>query len=272
MPKRGTGHEGEQDDSDGLFGSDGAALNVIRLPLGASDFSFDFFSYDETPGDFELKDFSLARYEKNLLPLIREAQQRVGKDLLVWASPWSPPQWMKKSGHYADCPGGGNDLKPEQCAYVGEDAFKADARHLEAYARYFRKYVDGYRALGVPIWMVMPQNEYMTAQYWPSCVWRNSTLAKFVGRYLGPALEGSGTEIYLGTLDRNYSFGLVDIAMQDKLISRYVTGVGCQWAGLICMEATLRLMVYEAPSAPPEYGKGIVTRLKDLTRKRVVLS
>ena len=33
----------------------------------------------------------------------------------------------------------------------------------------------------------------------------------------------------------------------------------------------LGLKVYEAPSAPPEYGKGIVSRLKPLTRKRVVL-
>ena len=34
----------------------------------------------------------------------------------------------------------------------------------------------------------------------------------------------------------------------------------------------LGLKVYEAPSAPLEYGKGIVSRLKPLTRKRVVLS
>ena len=34
----------------------------------------------------------------------------------------------------------------------------------------------------------------------------------------------------------------------------------------------LGLKVYEAPSAPPEYGKGIVSRLKALTSKRVVLS
>ena len=34
----------------------------------------------------------------------------------------------------------------------------------------------------------------------------------------------------------------------------------------------LGLKVYEAPSAPPEYGKGIVSRLKALTHKSVVLS
>ena len=34
----------------------------------------------------------------------------------------------------------------------------------------------------------------------------------------------------------------------------------------------LELKVYEAPSAPPEYGKGIVSRLKSLTRICVVLS
>ena len=34
----------------------------------------------------------------------------------------------------------------------------------------------------------------------------------------------------------------------------------------------LGLKVYEAPSAPPEYGRGIVSRLKALTCKRVVLS
>ena len=34
----------------------------------------------------------------------------------------------------------------------------------------------------------------------------------------------------------------------------------------------LGLKVYEVPSAPPEYGRGIVSQLKALTRKRVVLS
>ena len=42
---------------DELFDEDKCNFNYCRTPMGASDFSLDFFSYNETPGDFEMKNF-----------------------------------------------------------------------------------------------------------------------------------------------------------------------------------------------------------------------
>jgi len=46
-----------------LFSDNGCAFTMGRLPIGASDFALDWYSLDETPGDLELKDFSIARDE-----------------------------------------------------------------------------------------------------------------------------------------------------------------------------------------------------------------
>ena len=35
----------------------GAGLSLCRMPVGANDFSRDWYSYDETPGDFALEHF-----------------------------------------------------------------------------------------------------------------------------------------------------------------------------------------------------------------------
>ena len=46
---------------DEMFSKSGGAFTVIRTPIGASDFSTDFYSYSETPGDFALEKFSIER-------------------------------------------------------------------------------------------------------------------------------------------------------------------------------------------------------------------
>ena len=44
---------------DELFDEDKCNFNYCRTPMGASDFSTDFYSYNETDGDFEMKNFSI---------------------------------------------------------------------------------------------------------------------------------------------------------------------------------------------------------------------
>jgi len=44
-----------------LFGDDGCAFTMGRLPIGANDFALNWYSLDETPGDLELTNFSIAR-------------------------------------------------------------------------------------------------------------------------------------------------------------------------------------------------------------------
>jgi len=45
-------------------------------------------------GDYELRHFSIARDRTHLLPYVREALAR-NPELRLFASPWSPPTWMK---------------------------------------------------------------------------------------------------------------------------------------------------------------------------------
>ena len=56
--------------------------------------------YDEKDGDFVMKNFSIANDAETLIPYIKNAQ-KYNPDLKLWASPWSPPSWMKYNRHYA---------------------------------------------------------------------------------------------------------------------------------------------------------------------------
>jgi glucosylceramidase len=78
----------------------GANFTICRMPVGANDFSRDWYSYNETDGDFEMKNFSIANDLETLVPFIHEAQ-KFNPALKIWASPWSPPTWMKWNKHYA---------------------------------------------------------------------------------------------------------------------------------------------------------------------------
>ncbi|WP_404339737.1 hypothetical protein AB2M62_00905 [Sphingomonas sp. MMS12-HWE2-04] len=166
-----------------LFGDAGMGFALCRMPIGANDFARDWYSYDETPGDFALAHFSTARDEQTLMPFIQRAL-RVRPDLRLWASPWSPPSWMKTNRHYASVPNRpgwpDNGLQPDQRGAEGTDMFIQDERYFAAYARYFGKFIDDYARRGIRIGMVMPQNEFNSAQPFPSCCWTPTGLARFL--------------------------------------------------------------------------------------------
>ncbi len=51
----------------------GCRFSLCRMPIGANDYSVDWYSYDETPGDYGMKNFSISRDEKRLIPYIKTA-------------------------------------------------------------------------------------------------------------------------------------------------------------------------------------------------------
>jgi len=199
--------------------NNGLKLNLCRTPIGASDYAISLYSLDETPGDFEMKQFSIARDRERLIPYIRAAMY-LRPDLRVWGVPWSPPSWMKDSNQLA----GGN--------------IKDDDRTMEALALYFVRYVQAYQAEGIPLYMVMPQNEPSYSTKYSSCVWTGRQLCDFVGKHLGPAFRKNhlDCEIYLGTLPRSdaekwdYVTAVAPL-LNDPAASAFVTGIGCQWGG-----------------------------------------
>ncbi|MBY8879351.1 discoidin domain-containing protein [Actinacidiphila acidipaludis] len=125
--------------------SQGIGVSFLRQPVGSSDFTASptHYTYDDMPAgqtDFALRHFSIAHDQKQILPLLRQAE-RLNPQLTVMATPWSPPAWMKD----------GDSL-------VGGH-LKDDPRIYQAYARYLVKFVQAYAAAGVHIDYLTVQNE-----------------------------------------------------------------------------------------------------------------
>lgn len=213
---------------DELFDSDKCNFNYCRTPIGASDFATSFYSYNETEGDYEMKNFSIERDEELLLPLILEGVNRQ-KDMQMFASPWCPPLWLKTHRVYS------------------YGVFNKTEENYRAYALYFKKYVQAYRKKGVPLVHIHPQNEPCSNQVFPSCVWHGTELAEFIGGYMGPALEDENIDIFFGTIngpegdERLWWTRYCDylgVAMQDPKARKYIKGVGYQWAGKFALPQT----------------------------------
>lgn len=214
----------------------GANFTLCRMPIGANDFSRDWYSYNETDGDFTMQHFTIANDQQTLIPFIRSAR-KYQPELRLWASPWCPPTWMKYNRHYASTPTNPaceekyrNGLPPDRAGQEGAELFIQDSLYLQAYARYFSRFIEAYREQGIPIFAVMPQNEFNSAQVFPSCCWTAASLARFVGRYLGPAMENLGVQVFFGTVERPNE-ALVDTLLTDPACQEYIRGVGFQWAG-----------------------------------------
>jgi glucosylceramidase len=122
-----------------------------------------------------------------------------------------------------------NGLDMEHMMREGQDSFIQDDLYFEAYALYFKKYVQAYREQGIDIFMVMPQNEFNSAQNFPSCTWTAQGITNFL-HHLVPAMDEEGVEVYFGTMERA-NRALVDTVLTDPQIGKKIKGVAFQWAG-----------------------------------------
>lgn len=223
----------------------GANFTICRMPVGANDFSRKWYSYDETDGDFEMKNFSIENDLQTLIPFIKNAQ-KYNPALKLWASPWCPPTWMKYNKHYAgrsvlgnvdfksdefgmDLTGINNGLPADKEGKEGTDMFIQQEAYYKAYALYFAKFIQAYKQQNIAIGMVMPQNEFNSAQVFPSCTWTAAGLAEFIS-YLGPQMNSQNVKIFFGTVERANE-KLVDTILNDRQSGKYIKGVGFQWAG-----------------------------------------
>lgn len=123
-----------------------------------------------------------------------------------------------------------NGLPEDRQGSEGTDMFICEDPYYKAYALYFAKFIEAYRNEGIDIFAVMPQNEFNSAQIFPSCCWTAAGLARFIGDYLGPAMENEGVELMFGTMERANE-ALVDTILTDAEAGRFVKGIGFQWAG-----------------------------------------
>lgn len=216
-----------------LFGMErGCRFTLYRVPMGANDYSVDWYSYNETPMDLTMNNFSIERDKQRLIPYIKKAMD-YNPDLKIFASPWCPPLWMKTNGHYACRPDKRvNDLTGEKQGKEMVDQFIMEDSMLDAYALYFSKFVNAYKNEGIKLYAVHVQNEPNSCQNFPSCIWTPASLARFIGKHLGPKLETDhpDIELWLGTIERPQP-ERVDEVLLNADAKRYIDGVGFQWAG-----------------------------------------
>ena len=146
---------------------------------------------------------------------IRAAMAAHGKRLKLFASPWSPPLWMKTHKVYNY----GNFIWARE--------------YLRAYASYFVRFVQAYAAEGLTVDAVHVQNEPDSDQKFRSCLWTGEKLGMFIRDYLGPAFAKAGltTEIWLGTIERPSFNDWVVPSLLDPETRKFVAGIGFQWAG-----------------------------------------
>jgi glucosylceramidase len=212
--------------------TEGVGFSLCRMPVAANDYSLEWYSYDETPDDFELEHFSIEHDTRYLIPYIKSALQ-YNPSLRLWASPWSPPSWMKTNNSYA-CQSSEkyNTLAREQSGREMHTLFRMEGKYLEVYALYFSKFIKAYAEHGISVSSVHVQNEPNSCQIFPSCIWEPKDLALFIGRYLGPTFqkEKIPASIWLGTIERPQPERVTDI-LQNEDAARYIKGVGFQWAG-----------------------------------------
>jgi len=204
-----------------LFSKKGCNFNYGRMSIGANDYAASWYSHNETDGDFTMRQFSIARDRQYVIPYIRRAQA-LRKDLTMFASPWSPPTW----------------LKTPQAYNYGTLIWKK--RHLDAYALYFAKFCEAYASIGIPIRQIHIQNEPVANQKFPSCVWTGEQLRDFIRDHIGPLFRRRriDCELWLGTLNTADYDAFPFTVLSDPKAHAYVAGVGFQWDGKGAVQRT----------------------------------
>lgn len=174
-----------------LFGASGIHLSFLRLPMGASDFTWGRkpWSYDDMPpggSDPDLTHFSIAHDLAFTIPALHQALS-IDPGMFVLANPWSPPAWMKTNDEMGNRDDTGS-LKPSA------------ARPLAAY---FVKFLRAYAAAGIHVSAVTPQNEPGQASLYPGMNMSEGGEAAFVRYDLAPALRAAN----LDTMIYGYDWG-----------------------------------------------------------------
>lgn len=168
-----------------LFGKSGLRYNFCRICIGSSDFSLDQYDY-LAPGATNLESFSIERDRRYVIPMIHDAQaaaKAAGEEIVFFASPWSPPAFMKDTGSRVK----GGRLLPE---------------YREMYAEYFVKFIKAYAAEGIHISAVTPQNETLAPSPWDSCLVSAEEEAALI-RALSAAFAAHGLEVKILAWDHN---------------------------------------------------------------------
>ena len=190
----------------------GIGYTLARVSIHSCDFSSGSFTYIEE-GDRELNSFSIAHDQQYRIPLIKQAMEAAGGKLLIYASPWSPPAFMKSNHNMLQ----GGKLLPE---------------YYQPWANYYVKFIHAYEAAGIPVWGITIQNEPMAVQRWESCIYTAEEERDFLKNYLGPTLHEAGLgskKIVVWDHNRDLINHRANTIFGDPEAAKYAWGIGFHW-------------------------------------------
>jgi len=187
----------------------GIGMSLMRVCIGTPDFTASpWYSYDDMPSgqkDPELKYFSIQKDRKYVLPVLKLAHKK-NPVLKFFASPWSPPGWMKTNGSLC-----GGRINPD-CYNV--------------YAEYLARFVEAYQNEGIDILAITPQNEpeYFPNSY-PTCGWTAIQQRDFIRDHLGPVFREHGLNTKIWCYDHNFNHPQFSTTiLSDPKAGQYIDG------------------------------------------------
>jgi glucosylceramidase len=165
----------------------GAGLSYLRQPMGTSDMRRKAdYSYNDSPGDYDMSEFSIAEDLDYIVPVLQKALQ-INPDIKIMGSPWSAPSWMK-SGESEKYQGGWLTNNPT---------------NYSAYADYFVKYVQAYASQDIPIDAITLQNEPLLQIGYPSMFMSASDQIQLI-EYMGPTFASASIDTKIIAYDHNW--------------------------------------------------------------------
>lgn len=190
----------------------GIGYTLIRTNIHSCDFSSGSYTYVDE-GDKDLKTFTIEHDKQFRIPLIKKANETAGGSLLLYASPWSPPAFMKDNNNMLK----GGKLLPE---------------YAQSWANYYTKFIKAYESEGIPVWGITLQNEPMATQRWESCIYTAEEERDFLKNFLGPTMHREGfadKKIIVWDHNRDLINHRANTIFQDPEASKYAWGLGFHW-------------------------------------------
>lgn len=147
--------EGQETVLELLFGKSGLGYSQGRVHINSCDFSVKSYSFDETEDDFELEDFDDGVHhdvESGMVDFALRATSRFREawasddgldgELKLYASPWSPPKWMKAPSPDDDPNAEHSESMLNSAAptCIREGTGK-ESKYAKAWALYFSKFI-----------------------------------------------------------------------------------------------------------------------------------
>ena len=190
----------------------GIGYSLARTTIHSSDFGSGSHTYIDE-GDKALETFTIEKDKQFRIPLIKRATEAAGGELLLYASPWSAPAFMKSNNNMLR----GGKLLPE---------------YYDSWANYYTKFIEAYESEGMPIWGISIQNEPMATQRWESMIYTAQEERDFLKNHLGPAMEEAGygdKNIVVWDHNRDLLTDRANVILDDPEAYKYVWGVGYHW-------------------------------------------